>query len=209
MKYPPQHHQESEYSNIVRLIKNHPLAVIMTARQDALGCSHIPLVYKPNEQLGSLVGHMDRYNPQLNHFKEDPKVEILFNGPEVYISPSVYHSTQLPTWNYFKAHIKGKLQLIESPEKIKNSLIEMTSFLEGASAKYSLDANNPRMEKALPYIIGFEIEIETWEGKYKISQDKTKKDQTAAKEALKAVHQNGSEMIDALYAHHQVKSKQS
>lgn len=208
MKYPPQHHQESEYSNIVRLMKNHPLAVIMTAREDDLGCSHIPLVYKPNNKLGVLVGHMDLYNPQVKHFKEGPKVEILFNGPEVYISPSVYHSTQLPTWNYFKAHIKGNLQLIESPEKIKTSLIEMTAFLEGEQAKYSLDANNPRMAKALPYIIGFQIEITAWEGKYKISQDKHKIDQAAAKEALKAVHQNASEMIDALYANHQVKSKQ-
>lgn len=207
MKYPPQHHQESEYSNIVRLIKNHPLAVIMSARQDTLGCSHIPLVYKPNENLGTLVGHMDIYNPQISHFKESPKVEILFNGPEVYISPSVYKSTQLPTWNYFKAHIKGAIRLIDSPEKIKKSLMEMTSFLEGEQAKYSLDADNPRMEKALPYIIGFEIDINAWEGKYKISQDKHKKDQIAAKEALKSAHLNASEMIDALYAHHKVKAK--
>lgn len=207
MKYPPQHHQESEYRNIIQLIKNYPLAVLMTARQDTLGCSHIPLVFKPNEGLGTLVGHMDIYNPQVSHFKESPKVEALFNGPEVYISPSVYHSTQLPTWNYFKAHIQGNIQLIASPEKIKKSLIEMTTFLEGEQGKYNLDAENPRMERALPYIIGFEIEILSWEGKYKISQDKHKRDQAAAKEALKAAQKNSSEMIDVLYENHSVKSK--
>jgi len=205
MKYPPQHHQESEYGNIIRLIKNYPLAVIMTARQDSLGCSHIPLVYKSNDDLGILVGHMDIYNPQVAHFKANPQVEVLFNGPEVYISPSVYHSTQLPTWNYFKAHLQGNIRLIDSPEKIKNSLMNMTNFLEGDQGNYTLEKDNPRMEKALPYIIGFEIEILSWEGKYKISQDKGKKDQAAAKEALKSAQKNTAEMIDALYAHHKVK----
>lgn len=205
MKYPPQHHQESEYGNIIRLMKNYPLAVIMTARQDSLGCSHIPLVYKSNDDLGILVGHMDIYNPQVAHFKANPHVEVLFNGPEVYISPSVYHSTQLPTWNYFKAHLQGNIRLIDSPEKIKNSLMDMTTFLEGDQGNYTLEKDNPRMEKALPYIIGFEIEILSWEGKYKISQDKRKKDQAAAKEALKSAKKNTREMIDALYAHHKVK----
>ena len=60
----------------------------------------------------------------------------------------------------------------------------MTSFLEGNEQKYVLDENNPRMEAALNYIIGFDIKITSWEGKYKISQDKNKEDQRRAKETL-------------------------
>lgn len=208
MHYPPVHHQEENYNNIVQLMQMYPLAIINSCMNNEIESTHTPLVYQPNEQLGVLIGHIDKYNPQLEHFKNNTAVQIIFNGPQVYISPSVYSSTQLPTWNYFKAHLKGTLTIENDREKVKQSLINMTAFLEGDQPKYKLDPDNPRMEAALDYIVGFRIEINSWEGKYKISQDKKKEDRARAKVAMQAARTNTEKEVALLYSMHQTKKKQ-
>ena len=208
MQYPPVHHQEGNYKNIVQLMQMYPLATIHSCVNNEMESTHTPLVYQANEKLGVLIGHIDKYNPQVRHFKEDIEVQIIFNGPQVYISPSVYSSTQLPTWNYFKAHLEGKLILEKDREKIRQSLINMTAFLEGDQPNYILEPDNPRMETALDYIVGFRIEINSWEGKYKISQDKKKEDQKRAMIAMQAAQENTEKEVDLLYSAHQTKKKQ-
>jgi transcriptional regulator len=208
MQYPPVHHQEGNYKNIVQLMQMYPLATIHSCVNNEIESTHTPLVYQANEKLGVLIGHIDKYNPQVRHFKEDIEVQIIFNGPQVYISPSVYSSTQLPTWNYFKAHLKGKLILENKREKVRRSLINMTAFLEGDQPNYILEPDNPRMETALDYIVGFRIEINSWEGKYKISQDKKKEDQKRAMIAMQAAQENTEKEVDLLYSAHQTKKKQ-
>lgn len=207
MQYPPVHHQEGNYKNIVKLMEMYPLATINSCLNNEIESTHTPLVYQPNQQLGVLIGHMDKFNPQVDHFKEDIEVQIIFNGPQVYISPAVYSTTQLPTWNYFKAHLKGKLTLENEREKVKQSLINMTAFLEGDQPNYTLDPNNPRMETALDYIVGFRIEITSWEGKYKISQDKKKEDQKRAMVAMQAARENTKKEVALLYSAHETKKK--
>lgn len=208
MQYPPGHHQEESYQNIVNLIKAYPLAIINSCLNNEMESSHTPLIYQPNGGLGELIGHLDKYNPQLAHFKENEKVQLIFNGPQVYISPSVYSTTQLPTWNYFKAHLKGRVIIETDQEKVKHSLINMTAFLEGDQPNYVLEADNPRMAAALDYIVGFRIVIESWEGKYKISQDKRQKDRELAKEAMLLEIKKVEQAINLLYSAHKTKTKQ-
>lgn len=205
MQYPPFHHQEDNYQNIINLIQSYPLATINSCLNNSIESSHTPLIYRPNEGLGELIGHLDKYNPQLTHFDQNSMVSIIFHGPQVYISPSIYGTTQLPTWNYFKAHLTGHITIELDREKVKQSLIDMTAFLEGEHGKYKLDQNNPRMERALDYIVGFKIPIESWEGKYKISQDKRKEDQKSAKEAMIEAEKKSVTSINLLYAAHQTK----
>lgn len=207
MQYPPEHHQEANFENILSLINSSPLATIISSLDDQIEASHTPLVYKKNAELGVLIGHLDKYNPQLNHFKKDHPVELIFHGPEVYISPAVYGTTQLPTWNYFKAHIKGVLTIEKDQEKVRQSLIDMTTFLEGDSPAYTLEKDNPRMARALDYIVGFHIKITHWEGKYKISQDKRKDDRERAKNAMIDAKSKSLDQIERLYQlHHTMKS---
>jgi transcriptional regulator len=193
MHYPPVHHQEENFNNIVQLMQMYPLAIINSCMNNEIESTHTPLVYQPNEKLGVLIGHIDKYNPQLEHFKNNTAVQIIFNGPQVYISPSVYSTTQLPTWNYFKAHLKGTLILENDREKVKQSLINMTAFLEGDQHKYKLDPDNPRMEAALDYIVGFRIE---------------KEDRERAKVALQTARTNTKKEVALLYSMHRTKKKQ-
>ena len=207
MNYPPKHHQEDRFENALELIKMYPLATVITSSINKVLSTHIPLVYSDKGTLGTLVGHLDKFNPQINHFEDkDHDLEIIFHGPEVYISPSKYSTTQLPTWNYFKVHLRGKIILKKEPQDVKESLIAMTAFLEGEQPNYVLDENNPRMHAALDYIVGFHIKISSWEGKYKISQDKNKEDRKRAKQALIEGQSDVINHIERLYENHQTKS---
>ncbi len=180
MKYPPQHHQDDDKNHMIEVIKTYPLATVISVEDNKPLITHLPLVYED----GKLIGHIDIYNPQAKSMKDNKEVTILFSGPECYISPSIYGTTQLPTWNYIKVHLKGKVQAIESKEALKQSLITMTEFLEAPDHKYVLEPDNPRLDRNLNYIEMFEITITDWEGKFKLSQDKKPSDTKFAREEL-------------------------
>ena len=63
-------------------------------------------------------------------------------------------------------------------------MVKMAEFLEHPEHKYILTMDNPRMDGAINYIKGFEIEITSWEGKFKLSQDKKKSDTANARAEL-------------------------
>ncbi|WP_223270831.1 FMN-binding negative transcriptional regulator [Subsaximicrobium wynnwilliamsii] len=180
LTYPPPKHQEDDKNRLIEVIKTYPLATLISVADGLPLITHLPLIY----ERGRLIGHIDKMNPQTHLLKDQIDVTVLFSGPECYISPSIFSSTHLPTWNYIKVHLKGKVTAIDDQAALKASLISMTEALEAPDHKYVLDANNPRMDQNLKYIQLFEIHIESWEGKFKLSQDKAPKDIRHAREAL-------------------------
>ncbi|GGI58300.1 FMN-binding negative transcriptional regulator [Winogradskyella haliclonae] len=197
MKYPPKHHQDNDINHMIEVIKTYPLATVISVKDNQPLITHLPLILEGNK----LIGHIDIYNPQAQLLKDNNDVTIIFAGPECYISPSVYTTTQLPTWNYIKVHLKGKVKAIESKAALKQSLITMTEFLEAPDHKYVLEPDNPRLDRNLNYIEMFEIEITNWEGKFKLSQDKNPRDTRAAREALIKTNQESiKQFLDNVFA---------
>ncbi len=198
MNYPPKHHQDYDKNHMIDVIKTYPLATVISVQNNEPFITHLPLIYR--EEDGKLIGHIDIYNPQANLLKDNNPITILFSGPQCYISPSVYTTTQLPTWNYIKVHLKGTVKAIESKDALKQSLITMTEFLEQPDHKYVLEPDNPRMEGALDYIKMFEITINDWEGKFKLSQDKHPKDiRQARAELVRANQESIKEFLDRVF----------
>ena len=198
MNYPPKHHQDYDKNHMIDVIKTYPLATVISVQNNDPFITHLPLIYR--EEDGKLIGHIDIYNPQANLLKDNNPITILFSGPQCYISPSVYTTTQLPTWNYIKVHLKGTVKAIESKDALKQSLITMTEFLEQPDHKYVLEPDNPRMEGALDYIKMFEITINDLEGKFKLSQDKHPKDiRQARAELVRANQESIKEFLDRVF----------
>lgn len=180
MNYPPKHHQDDNQNHMIEVIKTYPLATVISIIKNQPLITHLPLIYEN----GKLIGHIDIYNPQAKLLKDNNNVTLIFSGPECYISPSIYSTAQLPTWNYIKVHLKGTVKAIESKAALKESLITMTKFLEAPDHKYVLEPDNPRLDKNINYIEMFEITITQWEGKFKLSQDKKPRDAEAARNEL-------------------------
>ncbi|MCG2419240.1 FMN-binding negative transcriptional regulator [Aequorivita sp. F47161] len=196
--YPPPHHQSHDIEKMISVIKNFPLGALITAKDGKPFITHIPFIY--NENSKRLVAHVDRSNPQMETLKDGATVTAVFNGPDTYISPSIYTTPQLPTYNYIIVHVTGKLKLIRNAEVAKKTLVDMTDFLEGKNQKFSLKMNDSRMEKLIDYIQAFEIEITNWEGKFKLSQDKNAQDfENAKKELIKKSRAEDSVFIENIY----------
>ncbi|PQB04962.1 FMN-binding negative transcriptional regulator [Aureitalea marina] len=197
-KYPPPHHQIQDREKMIDLIRNYPLAELVTADGDEAFVTHIPIIY--NEALGQLVAHIDKYNPQVRTLQDGKQATVVFKGPDTYISPGVYRSDQLPTWNYLIVHIKGRITLINEPERAKQTMIDMTAFLEGSKPRFVLEMDNPRMARAVNYIQAFTIDMEHWDGKFKLSQDKHPADGRAAKqEMMDNSRASEEEFIERMY----------
>jgi transcriptional regulator len=187
MKYPPKHHQDNDRDHLIEVIKSYPLATVISVKDNVPLVTHLPLVYDD----GKLIGHIDIFNPQKDLLKDGNLVTIIFQGPQCYISPTIYSTTQLPTWNFIKVHLRGTVEAIESNAALKQSLITMTEFLEAPNHDYVLEPDNPRLDANLDYIEMFEINITEWEGKFKLSQDKKTSDMMAAREELIRANQEG------------------
>ena len=181
--YPPPHHQSDDIKKLIAVIKAYPLALLVTASNGTPFVTHIPFIY--NDKTGKLVANIDKQNPQVETLKEGAKATIIFKGPDSYISPSIYTTQQLPTWNYIIVHIEGTISLIDDPEAAKETMVDMTHFLEAPDHPYILKKDNPSMERFVNYIQAFDITITKWEGKFKLSQDKNAQDQENAKQQLK------------------------
>ncbi|MDG5492493.1 FMN-binding negative transcriptional regulator [Psychroserpens sp. SPM9] len=196
MNYPPKHHQDNDQNHMIEVIKTYPLATVISVENNQPLISHLPLIYED----GKLIGHIDIYNPQAQLLNKHADVTVLFSGPDCYISPSIYNSTQLPTWNYIKVHIKGTVEAIESKSALKQSLITMTEFLEAPNPKYTLEPDNPRLDRNLDYIKMFKITITDWEGKFKLSQDKKPSDiQNARAELIQAHQKSIQHFLDKVF----------
>ena len=197
MNYPPKHHQDDNINHMINVIKTYPLATIISVKDNVPFITHLPLIYNKDN---SLIGHIDYNNPQAELLCNNNSVTIIFSGPQCYISPSIYSTTQLPTWNYIKVHIKGKVTAIKDVKVIKQSIVDMTDFLEQPNPKYSLDINNSRMDGLINYIKGFEIKITDWEGKFKLSQDKKPSDINNARcELIRANQESIATFLDSVF----------
>ena len=197
MNYPPKIHQDSDKNHLIEVIKTYPLATLISVENNTPFITHLPLIYN-NE--GKLIGHIDKQNPHAKLLKKNAPITVLFSGPQCYISPSIFTTTHLPTWNYIKVHVSGTVQANKSKDALKDSLIAMTEFLENPSQKYVLEPNNQRMLGALDYIDLFEITIASWEGKFKLSQDKTPEDIANARaELLRANQASVEAFLDIVF----------
>jgi transcriptional regulator len=180
--YPPPHHQVQDYQKLIAVIREYPLGMLISTHNNRPYITHAPMIYETEGH--KLVAHIDKMNPQVDTLKDGTSVTVVFKGPDGYISPSIYTTTQLPTWNYIIVHLEGTIRLIRDSEHTKQTMITMTDFLEQPEQDYILEKDNPRMNKLINYVQAFEIHIISWEGKFKLSQDKNATDQERAKQAL-------------------------
>jgi len=184
---------------MIAVIKNYPLGMLVSAKDGVQFVTHIPIIY--NDELGKLVAHMDKFNPQLETLLDGVEVTAVFKGPDTYISPGIYTTKQLPTWNYIIVHVTGTITLINDPEAAKDTMIAMAEFLERPDHKFILEKDNPRMKHFINYIRAFDITITKWEGKFKLSQDKIEQDQVnAKKELIKKSGEDATGFIEEMYS---------
>lgn len=178
--YPPRPYRVTDLDVLHRTIEALPLATLVTAVDGEILITHVPLILdRGRGALGVLVGHVDRNNPQ-SRVLDGASVVSVFHGPDCYISPTVYATSQLPTWNSVNVHVRGTATLMRQEDQLRRSLVTMADRLEQGADRFALSETDPRVPPLLPHIVGFEIEIASIDGRFKLGQEKGEDDRTRA-----------------------------
>jgi transcriptional regulator len=177
--YLPPSFKAHDGAAIEQVIREHPFATLITGTSDEPLVSHVPLLFEADgTPQGTLIGHMARANPHWRHFGEGSTLAI-FHGPHAYVSPSWYTkpAAMVPTWNYVVAHVRGSMALIDDQEQKHAMVRQLTGHFEsGRAAPWQLQLDGERLAAMLGGIVGFCMTIERIDGKFKLSQNRSKED---------------------------------
>ena len=173
--YNPSRFAISDLSLAQQLIAAHPLALLIgpDADQESF-VSHIPLSVIEDEQGWMLEGHMARANPHWNWLSQQTTALAVFSGPGAYLSPTHYEDLQqVPTWNYLAVHVYGSLSLIDEAQAKDALLKRLIARHEPAYATQWRGLPEEYRQKMLQAIVGFRLRVTRWEGKFKLSQNRS------------------------------------
>jgi transcriptional regulator len=147
----------------------------------SLRITHIPVwLDRAAGSYGTIHGHISRQNPQSATFDGRQTGVLVFRGPHGYISPTWYASTGnvVPTWNFAVVHATGKLRPVEGKKELNellSKLIAKFESYEGTGYDFAR-VDDAYKTGLMGGIIGFELEIELLEGKFKLGQDRSPAD---------------------------------
>jgi transcriptional regulator len=204
--YLPAHFEESRPEVLHALIRAHPLGLLVT--QDAAGAlsaDSVPFALDvpdapgvdPADPIGGgpgiLRAHVARANPLWRTARGDVDVLVVFQGPQAYVSPSLYpgkaaHGKVVPTWNYVSVQARGRLRAVEDAAWLHAFVSRLTERHEAArAAPWAVtDAPADYIQTMLGAIVGIEIVLSALTGKWKVSQNRSAADRDGVARGLHA-----------------------
>lgn len=187
--YMPPLNKEEDTSTLLAFMQNHSFVTFVSTIQGELIATHIPvMIHKEQDDL-IILGHLARANPHCNAFDKEESL-IIFTGPHAYISPTHYDKLEsVPTWNYAVVHAYGvpqKLSFKDNPKQMQQMILDLIREHEQNYEKQWEDLSEKYKHGMMQGITGFKMKITKLEGKYKLSQNKNKNEQTKITRALLA-----------------------
>jgi transcriptional regulator len=174
--YMPEHFRLDDAAAQLKLIEEHAFGTLVTSGAGGeLHLSHIPFVpEREGDGRMRLLGHVARANPHWQALEGARETVAIFQGPHAYVSPGWYQNhPSVPTWNYAVVHAHGRARLMDEAE-LHELLMKLSATYEAGRPKpwRMGDLPAPYVDSMLKMIVGFEIEVERLEGKFKLSQNR-------------------------------------
>ena len=174
--YLPKHFEVTDPATLHAVVHACPLATWATVVDGLPLVNHVPFHLDPTRgEHGTLIGHVARANPVWRN--PAPSV-LVFQGSDAYISPNWYPSKRengkaVPTWNYAVVHAHGTPQVTEDPVLLHAIVSRLTAVHEATQAHpWAVDDAPPDyVQQMLRAIVGIEIPVQRWVGKFKLSQN--------------------------------------
>ena len=204
--YQPSHFVESRPEVLHALVRSHPLSTLVTLSPQGLDANHIPLLLRLDASGGGrLVGHVARANPVWRETDVSVPVLAIFQGPQHYISPGWYatkaeHGKVVPTWNYVVVHAKGLLTVHDDAAWVRSQMQQMTAQQETPLPKPWAVEDAPRdyTDTMISAVVGIEIAVTSWTGKWKVCQNQPPANQATVRQALGGLGSDAALAMSAL-----------
>ena len=197
--YIPPHFAETRPEVIHRIIREHPLGMIVHHGSDGFDADHIPFEFDPGAgALGLLSAHVARANPLWQRCPTGTAVMVVFRSAQAYVSPNWYpskHEThrQVPTWNYEVVHAHGTIAVRDDERYVRGLVARLTRHHEATEpTPWKMGDSAPEyIDGMLRNIVGIEITITSLVCKAKLSQNREARDRLNAADTLDARGETG------------------
>lgn len=177
--YIPKTFEVTDISTLHEFIKTYSFGTLVTVAGEQPIATRLPLILdRARGRQGTLLGHVARANPQWRSFDGARQALVMFDGPHAYVSPSWYAtSPAVPTWNYATVHVHGIPRPIHDAQQL-SALVDRLVGIYEAAMPQPWPGTLPADFKAamLKAIVGFAIEIDRIEGKFKMGQNRPVED---------------------------------
>ena len=199
--YSPPYNRIEDRAELVPFMRAHNFCLLVTGAGGELAGSHLPCVVEERGEGLALVMHMARANPQWQSFFDD-EVLVVFAGPHAYVSPRWYErKPAVPTWNYAAVHAYGHVRVVEGEAKhaavaklVAAHDAQWLPEFERLSAEYLRDM--------LGGIVAFEIAVTRIETRWKLSQNRGRREQELIIERLETAGGETERALAALTRRH-------
>jgi transcriptional regulator len=182
--YVPGYQRVDDPDRLWSVVEGESFASLICAGDRGLPASTlVPFVRRD----GRLWTHMAAANPQAELLADGRPVLCQFLGPHAYISPAWYvEPSQVPTWNFVQVTVTGRALPLD--DERSHWVVEQTvKEHEGHREEpWPFEKMAGTADALLKGIRAFELEVESIEGRFKLSQNKSEQERRAVVAALRA-----------------------
>jgi transcriptional regulator len=200
--YSPSYNRVEDRAEILAFMRSNNFPVLVTGLGGTLHASHLPsMIHEEGDHL-VIDMHMAQANPQWHEFFDEEAL-VIFSGPHGYISPRWYEEAErVPTWNYAAIHAYGVPKMITDEKAKWASQRRLVEYMDPQWLP-KFDALSPKyVSGMLNGIVNFQIPVTRIETRWKLSQNRGRREMELIVEALE---KGGEASLAALMRKHLVK----
>jgi transcriptional regulator len=186
--------KENDQQRVLDFIRSHPFAFICGVNADNKPvATQIPCFIGEREGKLFLSGHIMKNTDHHRAFVGNNEVLAVFAGAHSYVSASWYSEPKTAsTWNYMSVHAKGKISFLDDAALLE-VLKHTTNHFENNPHSPANFENLPEdyVQHLAKAIVAFEVEVESLENVFKLSQNRDEKSFDNIMDKLKQHDHNG------------------
>ncbi len=164
---------------IFELIQEYPLGLLISNLDGKLQANYLPFIAEKVGEEIFLLCHLAKANPQWKSLS--PEVMVSFQGPNRYISPTMYVDREnVPTWSFAAVQIQGAVEIISDGAGVSEILNKSVhAFEKQNGTDWSYELPTPMQKRLESAIVGLRIKATGIEGKFKLGQNRASMDDEA------------------------------
>jgi transcriptional regulator len=200
--YSPAYNQLQDRAELLAFMRANNFPILVTGSGGLLHASHLPITAHEQGQQVVIDMHMAKNNPQWKEFFDD-EVMVLFSGPHAYVSPRWYEDQErVPTWNYAAVHAYGVPKIISDRKAKFESQRRLIESLDPQWLPKFDALREEYVAMMLDGIVNFSISVSRIETRWKLSQNRGKREMELIAAALEKSGDTGERALAALTRRH-------
>ena len=200
--YSPAYNRIEDRAESLAFMRANNFALLVTGTGGTLHASHLPAMIEEKGQQFILDMHMAKNNPQWREFFEE-EVLVVFFGPHAYVSPRWYEEQErVPTWNYAAVHAYGIPRLIEERTAKHAAQRRLIAELDPQWLPRFDALRDEYVNIMLDGIVNFEITVTRLETRWKLSQNRSRREQELIAAELEQSADSAGRSLAALTRRH-------